>query len=77
MESSFKNWRGMSESGGRRIKRSLLIDQTSVKFCDNEMVSRFANFKRLTNYIETKQKELREAKVKFKKYFTLDENFKK
>lgn len=61
MESSFKNWRGMSESGGRRIKRSLLIDQTSVKFCDDEMVSRFANFKRLTNYIETKQNELKEA----------------
>ena len=61
IESSFKNWRGMSESGGRRIKRSLLIDQTSVSFCDEEMLARFASFKRLTPYLETKQKELAEA----------------
>ena len=61
IESSFKNWRGMSESGGRRIKRSLLIDQTSVRFCDEEMLARFANFKRLAPYIETKKKELAEA----------------
>jgi len=61
IESSFKNWRGMSESGGRRIKRSLLIDQTSVRFCDEEMLARFASFKRLTPYLETKQKELAEA----------------
>ena len=32
-----KNWRGMSESGGRRIKRSIYIDMTSVKFCNKEM----------------------------------------
>ena len=51
----------MSESGGRRIKRSLLIDQTSVRFCDEEMLARFANFKRLAPYIETKKKELAEA----------------
>ena len=41
MENSFKNWRGMSDSGGRRIKRSLLIDQASVKFCDDEMINKF------------------------------------
>jgi len=33
----FKNWRGMDESGGRRIKRSVIIDVTSIKFCDAEM----------------------------------------
>ncbi len=38
---SFKNWRGMSESGGRRIKRSLLIDVSSVRFCTEEMLSRY------------------------------------
>ena len=35
---AYQNWRGMSESGGRRIKRSILIDMQSVKFCDNTMI---------------------------------------
>ncbi|MBJ26785.1 MAG: mechanosensitive ion channel protein MscS [Rhodospirillaceae bacterium] len=61
MENSFKNWRGMSDSGGRRIKRSLLIDQASVKFCDDEMMSRFKTFKRLESYLKTKQAELASA----------------
>ncbi|MGY8996757.1 MAG: mechanosensitive ion channel family protein, partial [Alphaproteobacteria bacterium] len=61
MENSFKNWRGMSESGGRRIKRSLLIDQTTVRFCDEAMMARFATFKRLAPYLAAKQKELATA----------------
>ncbi len=61
MESSFKNWRGMSESGGRRIKRSLLLDQTSIRFCDDAMIERFKGFKRLAPYIERKQQELVQA----------------
>jgi len=61
MENSFKNWRGMSESGGRRIKRSLLIDQTSVRFCDDAMMARFATFRRLAPYLEAKQQELAAA----------------
>jgi len=61
MENSFKNWRGMNDSGGRRIKRSLLIDQTSVKFCDETMILRFAEFKRLKPYLDAKRRELAEA----------------
>jgi miniconductance mechanosensitive channel len=38
---SFRNWRGMQESGGRRIKRSLMMDTGTVKFCDNDMLDRF------------------------------------
>lgn len=38
---SFQNWRGMRESGGRRIKRSLYIDMTTVHFCTPEEVARF------------------------------------
>ena len=42
VESSFKkNWRGMSESGGRRIKRSILIDLNSIKFCDDQLLDKF------------------------------------
>lgn len=37
---AYKNWRGMQQSGGRRIQRSLLIDMTSIKFCDQEMLER-------------------------------------
>ena len=38
---SFQNWRGMEESGGRRIKRAVHIDMNSVKFCTPEMLERF------------------------------------
>ena len=41
MEVSYKNWRGMSESGGRRIKRALNINISSIRFCDDEMIERF------------------------------------
>jgi len=57
---SFKNWRGMSESGGRRIKRSVSIDMSSIKFCDHEMLERFARIQYISGYIETKKTELKE-----------------
>ena len=55
-----KNWRGMSESGGRRIKRSINIDMSSVKFCTEEMLRKFRKFQYITEYIEEKRKELSE-----------------
>ena len=55
---SFKNWRGMSESGGRRIKRNIFIDMNTVRFCDDAMLKKFSKFDCLKNYIEAKQKEL-------------------
>ena len=57
-DSSFKNWRGMSDSGGRRIKRSIKIDMNSIKFCDNSMIERFKNFKVISEYINQKQLEI-------------------
>lgn len=53
-----KNWRGMSESGGRRIKRSIYIDMTSVKFCTQEMIEKFSKIQSISNYILDKKKEL-------------------
>ena len=41
ISNSFKNWRGMAESGGRRIKRSVLIDVSTVRFCTDEMLERY------------------------------------
>ncbi|MCK5126259.1 MAG: mechanosensitive ion channel [candidate division Zixibacteria bacterium] len=57
---SFKNWRGMSDSGGRRIKRSINIDMSSIKFCDEEMLSRFTKIQHISEYIASKQNELNE-----------------
>jgi miniconductance mechanosensitive channel len=55
---SFTNWRGMEESGGRRIKRAIHIDMSSVKFCSPEMIEKFKKIHRLKNYIPEKLKEL-------------------
>ncbi len=58
VSNSFNNWRGMEESGGRRIKRSINIDMQSVKFVDDEMLKKFRKFSILSEYIEDKQKEI-------------------
>ncbi len=57
---SFQNWRGMSDSKGRRIKRSISIDMNSVKFCSPEMLDRFRKINLITEYIDKKEKELHE-----------------
>ncbi len=58
MEGSFKNWRGMFESGGRRIRRSILIDQTSIHFLTNEELDRLQKIKILKPYIDSKLQEI-------------------
>ncbi|MCH7893784.1 MAG: mechanosensitive ion channel family protein [Proteobacteria bacterium] len=55
---SFRNWRGMSESGGRRIKRSLLLDQNSIRFLTDEETAKFERFALLEDYITAKRQEL-------------------
>ncbi|WP_044871936.1 mechanosensitive ion channel family protein [Pseudomonas sp. LFM046] len=55
---SFKNWRGMQESGGRRIKRCLYLDQNSVHFLSQEDIARLRHFRLLDNYLKTKESEL-------------------
>ncbi len=55
---SFKNWRGMSEDGARRIKRSVHIDMATVRFLDDEEIERFSKFKLLADYIPAKRQEL-------------------
>ena len=54
---SFKNWRGMSESEGRRIKRAINIDMSSIHFCDQEMLDRFSKIGYITSYLEKKRQE--------------------
>lgn len=55
---SFKNWRGMSESGGRRIKRSLNIDATSIHFLSDEEIARMNRAQLLTPYLDGKVVEV-------------------
>ncbi|MBQ8673723.1 MAG: mechanosensitive ion channel family protein [Bacteroides sp.] len=49
---SFQNWRGMRESGGRRVKRSINIDMTSVCFCTPEMLEKYRKIELLKSYID-------------------------
>lgn len=60
---SFRNWRGMSESGGRRIKRSINIDVNSVCFLTDGEIERFRDFAMLRGYIDRKRAELQEHNV--------------
>lgn len=57
---SFQNWRGMSESGGRRIKRSINIDMKSVHFASPELLAKLSQFYLLKDYITDKEQELKE-----------------
>ncbi len=58
ISSSFKNWRGMSESGGRRIKRAINIDLASIGFLSKEATENLKRFDIIRSYIVEKQKEL-------------------
>ena len=57
---SFKNWRGMSESGGRRIKRAIHLDQSSIRFLDPDEITRLRRFTLLVDYLQAKTQELEE-----------------
>lgn len=54
----FRNWRGMEESGGRRIKRSILIDMSSIRFMTADEIERWSRFEPLNEYMATKHDEL-------------------
>jgi len=58
---SFKNWRGMSESGGRRIKRSICIDMNTVRFTDEAMLKDFRKMELLKDYVDQRQEEINSA----------------
>ena len=60
IEESFTNWRGMFESGGRRIKRSIYIDQRSIRFLSDAEIKRLEEFVLLNDYLDEKQREITE-----------------
>jgi len=56
---SFKNWRGMQETGGRRIKRAINVDLGTVKFCNAEMLERFGKIEHISAYISQMREEIK------------------
>ncbi len=63
---SFKNWRGMQVSGGRRIKRAVYIDVNTIKFCDEDMLNRFSKIRYISEYIEKKKQEITKYNIERK-----------
>lgn len=55
---SFKNWRGMQQTGGRRIKRAIYVNAHSVKFVDAQMREHLKKYHLISNFIDTRQKEI-------------------
>ena len=60
LDNSFKNWRGMFELGGRRIKRAININISTIRFLRDDEIERFSKFVLLKDYIAAKVKELEE-----------------
>ena len=58
---NFKNWQGMTDSGGRRIKRALYLDMGSVKFCDEALLAKLGRIQLLTEHLAAKKSEVSEA----------------
>jgi miniconductance mechanosensitive channel len=62
---TFRNWRGMKESGGRRIKRAIVIDLNTIHFCSEEMLDRFEKVRLISDYIKQKRVELKAHNEKY------------
>lgn len=57
---SFRNWRGMQNAGGRRIKRAIPLDQNTLRFLADEEVAELRRFRLLRDYLDRKEQELKE-----------------
>ena len=56
----FTNWRGMSESGGRRIARTINIDVNTIHYCTPEMIEKYKHYGLVKDYIEQKEEDILE-----------------
>lgn len=57
---SFKNWRGMQQSAGRRIKRPIHIKKDTIGFCDEAMLDRFQKMELISDYVKQRRAEIKE-----------------
>ena len=60
VNNSFQNWRGMQESGGRRVNKNIFLDMTTLKFCTPEMLEKYRKIQLLTNYVEETERVVEE-----------------
>ena len=60
METAYRNWRGMQEAGGRRIERSILIDMTSMRFCDEDMLQRLSKIDLICEYVSERMQMIKD-----------------
>ncbi len=58
MSESFKNWKGMTESGGRRIKRSIYIDTQSITLCSPGLLEKLGRIQLISEYLKNRQEEI-------------------
>lgn len=77
MSDSFKNWRGMQESGGRRIKRSIYLDQNSIHFLTKEERQRLRDFHLLSDYLDSKNEEIKSWNEKLGENINSEVNFRR
>lgn len=66
---AYKNWRGMQESGGRRIQRSFSIDMVSIKFCESEQLEEFQKIDLICDKVEKKINNLKAYQLKHQAHF--------
>ncbi len=71
---SFRNWRGMQESGGRRIKRPIFIDQTSIRFLTPEELDRLSRLRLLHEYLARRQEEIHAWNERLGEFALVDAN---
>jgi len=74
---SFKNWRGMEQSGGRRIKRSIQIDVNSISFMNQELIDHLMKIESISAYLNNKQIEINEQNQSLKSDLTVNANGRK
>jgi len=63
LDVAYKNWRGMEESGGRRIMRSVHLDQTTVRFCTPQMIDRYGKIDLITDWVAERKKAIASKKL--------------
>ena len=66
IDGSFKNWKGMQQTGGRRVKRAIHLDISSIRFCDDNLLDKFENINLISEYIKQKRKEICEYESNMK-----------
>ena len=60
VSSPFTNWRGMSESGGRRIARTINIDVNTIRYCTPEMLEKYKHYSLVKDYITQREEDIAE-----------------